>query len=255
MERLIKKVVDGVDRKTEQTFQQTIDVPVTTPTQDEKTSKLIHIKYELKVEIKLGTLHKNLVMTIPIVIGNVPYFIKEPDPTVLRSSLPQQMPMTHDSNSSRASILSNWSLDLYPQINADRSSMRTSMQFGAISPITSTPNAPFGTSMNVNHSYPMMPVSPIIPISSMSSISSISSIPSMHMINNSSLPQERPMSVNFPPSAPPMDFGAASTPIRPHSLFIDSPPSYHDICGLPSQLNQLHFSNSPSCNHNTSTKS
>lgn len=239
MERVIKKVVDGVDKKSEQKFEQSIDVPVTMPTQDAKTSKLIHIKYELKVEIKLGALYKNLILTAPIVIGNVPFFTKEPEQTVHRSSVPQPMPLPHDANS-RSSVFSNWSLDLYPQINGDRSSARTSMLYPPTSPIGIMQNPT--NVMPMNHpSYPVLPMSPTSPI-----------IPSASMMNTNS-PQDRPLSMNFPPSAPPIDFNHvnASTPMRPQSLFINRPPSYDEVFGF----SHHNMSNPASWNQNASTKS
>lgn len=246
MERVIKKVVDGVDKKTEQKFEQSIDVPVTMPTQDVKTSKLIHIKYELKVEIKLGTLYKNMILTAPIVIGNVPFFIKEPDQSVRRTSVaPQASPLSHDANS-RSSVFSNWSLELYPQINGDRSSVRTSVLYPAISP-AAVIASPTNVVMPMSH-----PPYPVLPMPSMSP-----TIPPPSIMNANS-PQDRPLSMmNFPPSAPPIDFNNvnASTPLRPQSLFINRPPSYDEVFGFSQQFSQLNMSNSTSWNQNASTKS
>lgn len=243
MERIVKKVVDGVEKKTEQKFDQTIDVPDTMPTQDAKTSKLIHIKYELKVEVKLGTLYKNLIITAPIIIGNVPFFTKDPEQTVLRSSAPQPMPFPHDANS-RSSVFSNWSLDLYPQINGDRSSVRTSVLYPPTTPVAAMQNP---TIMAMGHpSYPVVPISPISPMS-----------PTMPSMINTNSPQDRPLSMNFPPSAPPIDFSNvnASTPMRPQSLFVNRPPSYDEVFGFSQQFSQLNMSNSVTWNQNASTKS
>lgn len=240
VERVIKKVVDGIDKKTEQKLQQSIDVPVTIPSQNAKTSKLIHIKYELKVEIKLGALYKNLILTAPIIIGNVPIFVKEPEQTVLRSSIPQPMPMPLDANS-RASVFSNWSLDLYPQIGVDQSAVRNSILYPTASPVIAV--------MPMSHpSYPMLPV--------------LSTSPSIlsSTVMNTNLPQDR-QSINFPPSAPPIDFANAnaSTPIRPHSLFINRPPSYDEAMSpfseMARQFSQLNMSNQLIGNQNASTKS
>lgn len=249
MERVIKKVVDGVEKKTEQKFEQSIDVPVTIPTQDAKTSKLIHIKYELKVEIKLGTLYKNMILTAPITIGNVPFFVKEPDPTVRRTSVPQPMPMPmpHDANA-RSSVFSNWSLDLYPQIGGDRSSVRTSVLYTPTTPVAVMPMpANVMPVMPMSHpSYPVLPMSPTSP-----------TIPPASMMSTHS-PQDRPLSMNYPPSAPPIDFSnanAVSTPLRPQSLFINRPPSYDEVFGFSHQFSQLNMSNSTSWSHNASTKS
>lgn len=247
MERVVKKVVDGVDKKTEQKFEQSIDVPVTMPTQDAKTSKLIHIKYELKVEIKLGTLYKNMILTAPITVGNVPFFTKEPDPAVRRPSVPQPMPMSHDANA-RSSVFSNWSLDLYPQISGDRSSVRTSVLYTPTTPIAVMPMpANVMPVMPINHpSYPVLPMSPTSP-----------TIPPASMMSTNS-PQDRPLSMNFPPSAPPIDFSnanAASTPLRPQSLFINRPPSYDEVFGFSHQFSQLNMSNTASWSQNASTKS
>lgn len=238
-ERLVKKEVDcgdKTDKNAEQKFEQKIDVPVTTPTQDSNTSKLVHINFELKVEIKMPkmSVHKNLILTAPITIGNVPYFTNETESAVLRSNLPQQMPMPHDPNYSRASVFSNWSMDLYPQINGDRSSIQTLTHY---SPTAMIPTSMIATPMASNPSYPLLPNTPMSPVSPVDMYAG-------------HLPYERPMSLNSP-SAPPLDFDASSTPIRPQSSFINRPPSYAEVFGFPGHLN---ISDSLSL-HNTSGKS
>lgn len=247
-ERLVKKEVDcgdKNDKQAEQKFEQTIDVPVTTPTQDSNTSKLVHINFELKVEIKLPkmSVHKNLILTAPIAIGNVPYFTNETESAVLRSNLPQQMPMPHDVNCSRASVFSNWSLDIYPQINGDRSSIQTLTHYSPTAPVAMNPSAMIATPMTSNTPYPLLPnvsMSPISPVS-----------PANMYAGH--LPFERPMSLNSP-SAPPLDFDASNTPLRPQSLFINRPPSYDEVFGFPGHFNQMNISNAPSL-LNTSGKS
>lgn len=245
MERMTKKVVDGVDKKTEQKFEQSIDVPVTIPSQDAKTSKVIHIKYELKVEIKLGALHKNLILTAPIVIGNVPFFKNEPEQVALRSSVSHPMPLSHDAHS-RSSVFSNWSLDLYPQIGGDRSSIRNSVLYPIASPVTAVMPQPTNVFPMSHPSYPMLPISPTIPAAPMM---------------NTSSPQDRPQSLNFSPSAPPIDFtnANASTPVRPHSVFVNRPPSYDEAMSpfgmVPHQFSQLNMTNQSPWNPNASTKS
>lgn len=224
-ERLVKKVIDGVDKKTEQKFEQTIDVPVTTPTQDSQTSKLIHITFELEVEVKLPRMHKNLIVSVPITVGTVPFYIQEQEQAVLRSSLPSD-----DSSYPRLSGFSNFSLDLYSQ----RSSMMS--HCSPTAPTAMMPNSSIGSPMSSNPSYPTLPISPLSPVSPYS--------PQATMMSNHFLPQDRPMSMNYPPSAPPMDSNAAitSTPMRPHSLFI-RPPAYDEVFGLPGQMSQMNISN------------
>ena len=185
-----------------------------------------------------------MILTAPIIIGNVSFFIKEPEQTVLRSSVPQPMSLPNDVNS-RSSVFSNWSLDLYPQISGDRSSMRTSVLYPSTSPVAIMPN-PVNVSPMSHPSYPMLPVSPTSP-----------TIPTISMMNTN-LPQDRRLSMNFPPSAPPIDFNNvnASTPMRPQSLFVNRPPSYDEVFGFSHQFSQLNMSNSSSWNqNNTSTKS
>lgn len=234
-ERLFKKEVEGVAKKSDQTFEQDIDVPVTTPSQDLKSSRLIHIKYELNVELKLGTLYKNLMVTIPIVVGNVPHFAAEADQPVLRSSISQQMPLPQDP---RLSVFSNWSLDLQPQISGDRSSVRTSICYFPNTPVAIVPSSGFGSPASSTQAFLISPIS---------SISPIASIPELSAISNN-FAQNRPITMNYPPSAPPVDFNIvnASTPIRPQSLFINRPPSYDEVFGFSSQLSQPNTSNSPS---------
>lgn len=139
-ERLLKKEVDGMAKKSERKIEQTIEVPVTAPSQEANTSQLIHIKYELRIEAKLGALYKNLIMTIPITIGTIAHSNIESGQAVLRTSVG---PQSLDFNLSRLSLFSNWSMDLNsPQHESNRSSMaRHSLQYPT-TPLTPVNNLP-----------------------------------------------------------------------------------------------------------------
>ncbi|XP_031621706.1 arrestin domain-containing protein 17-like [Contarinia nasturtii] len=219
--RLLKKEAGGVSKKTEQRYEHMIDVPTTIPTQDSKTSRLIHIKYELKVEAKLSGLYKNLMISVPITVGNIPHSISDrpqavfpqlPDlPPGLSVRLPSAYPIDFDVR--RLSMSSNSSFRVVShssQSDSNASSLRSSMYDQSTSSMLSVPN---------------------------------SSYASAHNANLSTSTQNLSTGSEFQPSAPPMDLN--STPIRPASVYMDAPPSYDDVFGTPStSFNQTNFSNS-----------
>lgn len=72
--KILKKEAGGVDKKSEQKYEHMLLIP-DLPATDEQASKIIHITYEIKVEVKLSGLYKNIIETIPLIIGsnsNVP---------------------------------------------------------------------------------------------------------------------------------------------------------------------------------------
>lgn len=219
--RLLKKEAGGVSKKTEQRYEHTIDVPTTTPSQDSKTSRLIHIKYELKVEAKLGGLYKNLMISVPLTVGNIPHSINDRSQTVVFPQLPdlpaglsvrspsvRAAPIGFDVR--RLSMSSNSSFHVGPhtsQSDSNASSLQSSMHDQSTSSVPSVPNSSYASA------------------------------------NLSSSTQNLSTGSNFTPSAPPMDLN--STPIRPASVYMDAPPSYDDVFGSPStSFNQTNFSNS-----------
>lgn len=219
--RLLKKEAGGVSKKTEQRYEHLIDVPMTTPSQDSKTSRLIHIKYELKVEAKLGGLYKNLIITVPLTVGNVPHsltgrsqpvFPQLPDlPPGLSIRLPAAA-LGFDVH--RLSMSSNSSFRISSQNDSTASSIQSSLHDHSTSSLASMPSSSLGSAQTVNLS------------SSTQNVSSIGN--------------------DFHPSAPPMDLSTAntSTPIRPVSVYMDAPPSYDEVFGASSSaFNHTNISN------------
>lgn len=223
--RMLKKEAGGVSKKTEQRYEHVIEVPTTMPSQDSITSRLIHIKYELKVEAKLGGLYKNLVITIPITIGNVPHSINGriqpifpvlPD---LPNGLTVRNPPAAGFDIRRLSMSSNASFRLTPNTsqNVSDASLNTpSTHDHSNSTATSLPNASFGSLTR----------------------------------NLSSSTQNVSTNSDFQPSAPPLDLNSPnrSTTVRPATVYMDAPPSYDEVFGSPSTsaFNQTNFSNSSS---------
>lgn len=217
--RLLKKEAGGVSKKTEQRYEHVIEVPTTIPSQDSKTSRLIHIKYELKIEAKLGGLYKNLMITIPLTIGNVPHSINArtqpifpalpelPVGLTLRAPSAPGYDIGHSSISSNSSFHTNSTASPHQSIVAD-------------------------TSISSNSSIPN------------------SSLASTTRSRSSSLQNLSSMTNDFYPSAPPMDLNSpstSSTPVRPATVYMDAPPSYDEVFGSPSTSNfsnQSNFSNS-----------
>lgn len=216
--RLLKKEAGGVSKKTEQRYEHVIEVPLTTPSQDSKTSRLIHIKYELKVEAKLGGLYKNMAITIPLTIGNVPHSINaRPQPIFpALPELPAGLTLRPPSASGYTVDHSNISLNANYHNNSTESSHQSIAADTSTSATSSIPN---------------------------------SSLASTTRSRSSSLQNLSSTSNDFYPTAPPMDLNSpsTSTPVRPVTVYMDAPPSYDEVFGSPSTSgfnNSSNFSNS-----------
>lgn len=198
--RLLKKDEEGVRKKSEHKYELVIDVPENIPPNQEKTvSRLIHIKYELRVEAKIGGLHKNLVISCPITIGTISHMTNERHSVILRYPEMPQSPNNSDANISQ--MISHWSLHLdSPQNQSNRSTIQSTIY--PISPIDFISNPSIGSNLN---GFPM--------------------------------PQSNQFSINgYPPTAPPIDFNMRSS-IQPNSQFV--PPSYDEAVrsSYPGQMN------------------
>lgn len=60
----------GVSKKSEQKYEHLLDVPEM-PSSDKQSSNIIHISYDIVVEVKISGLYKNLIETVPITIGTI----------------------------------------------------------------------------------------------------------------------------------------------------------------------------------------
>lgn len=66
--KILKKEAGGVSKKSEQKYEHLLDVPEL-PSSDKQSSNIIHISYDIVVEVKISGLYKNLIETVPITIG------------------------------------------------------------------------------------------------------------------------------------------------------------------------------------------
>lgn len=71
--RIMRKEAGGVDKKSEQVYEHVLDVPADLPSTTLVDVRIIQFRYEIQVEAKLGGLFKNLVQTIPLILGTVPF--------------------------------------------------------------------------------------------------------------------------------------------------------------------------------------
>lgn len=213
--RLLKKEADGISKKSEEKFELVIDVPNNIPpNQDKTSSRLIHIRYEIRVEAKIGSLYKSLVIITPITIGTIPH----EQQVTFRVGIPQT-PQTPDGRLTH--VFSNLSLDFSPHNHSNRSSIQTPQY----------PISPIGF---------QCPISPVSPISQMNRYSF--SPPSVQYVPmNPYLP-----STTYLPTAPPISSYDcnSSAPSRPTSLFV--PPTYDEACGnSQGHFNQLSYTAPP----------
>lgn len=203
--RLLKKEAGGVSKKTEQRYEHVVEVPSTIPSQDSKTSRLIHIKYELKVEAKLGGLYKNLMITIPLTIGNVPHSISARPPAPVFPALPE-LPAGLSLRPPSTSGTYDTS-----HLNVSTNSSYQNDSTASSHPSTVPPD----TSISSNSTIPN------------------SSLASTTRSRSSSLQNLSSPTADFYPTAPPMDSPSTSTPVRPVTVYMDAPPSYDEVFGSP----------------------
>lgn len=211
IQKILKKEAGGVNKKTEQNYQHTIDIPAATPTQLYDVSKIIHITYELKIEAKLSGLYKNLFVSLPFVIGNVPEHgnVAMPLPATTE---PVVVPIGPP----------------YPTNQLLDASRTLGFNFDHLNISTSPSHSTIGGADN----------SSIINGSPVSTISRAS-----HSISSSITSTS--MNASFQPSAPPfelssMDLSYNST-FSDTSVRLDAPPSYDEVFGGASS-SQLHSS-------------
>lgn len=227
--RLLKKEAGGVSKKTEQRYEHVLEVPTTIPTQDSNTSRLIHIKYELKVEAKLGGLYKNLIISAPITVGNVPHSIS--------NRVQPVFPVLPDLPPGLTIRVPNESRRVHPPLGFDvrRLSMSSNSSFRLVSNSSQSDSNASSLHDHSTSSAASMPNS---------------SLRTMSRTGLSNSTQNISSTSEYRPSAPPMDLNApnTSTPIRPATVYMDAPPSYDEVFGSPStsSFNQSSFSNSSS---------
>lgn len=69
--KVLKKEAGGVSKKSEQKYEHLLDVPELASS-DKQSSNIIHISYDIVVEVKISGLYKNLIETVPVTIGTIP---------------------------------------------------------------------------------------------------------------------------------------------------------------------------------------
>lgn len=67
---VLKKEAGGVQKRSVQRYEHKLEIP-SLPPSDDTYSRIIHIRYEIRVEAKIFG-YKNLVLTIPIIVGTTP---------------------------------------------------------------------------------------------------------------------------------------------------------------------------------------
>ncbi len=197
--KILKKEAGGVSKKSEQKYEHLLDVPEL-PATDKQASNIIHISYDIVVEVKISGLYKNLIETVPITLGTVglqnvdlPGFSGSVTTGLNQEyqhqplpALPLPMPMPHSMYPSLPSHLNN----SYPPAAVDNN-----------------PTTAFSTSSPIQQNQPV-------------------AVP-------------RRSSTNVPPpSAPPLDFYSVSPNSTRSSICSDAPPSYSEVFGSPDRHGQ-----------------
>lgn len=225
--RILKKEADGVVKKSEQKFDLVIDVPKDlSPSQDKSSSRLIHINYEVRVEAKIGTLHKSLVVQTPITIGTVAH----EQQVTLRLAMGPQSP----TSAVVPRVFTNVSLEILPHDQSNRSSLLTPQYpFSQLHSISSSPSFSVSPTYAIAQPYAVSPMS-------MVSNPSVGSQMNRFSYSAQSSYQMNPYQPTAPPISTP-DFNS-SVPDRPVSMFV--PPSYDEACNGPQiglGFNQINY--------------
>lgn len=164
--KILKKEAGGVSKKSEQKYEHLLDVP-DLPSSDKQASNIIHISYDIVVEVKISGLYKNLIETVPITLGTIGIRNAEELPGWSSShdnqslpTLPISMPMPM--YPSLPSQLNN----SYPPVGDSSASPL----FSTSSPIQNQPVAPRRSSTNIPPSAPPLDFYTVSPNSTRSSI-------------------------------------------------------------------------------------
>lgn len=242
VQRILKKEAGGVGKKTEQRYQHEIDIPPATPSQNFTVSQLIHISYELRVEAKIGGLYKNLILAVPLTIGNVPVSSDLALPlsaTTSAVAVPYGPPYSTHRRSSDASPA-----PLPIRINMNRLSISSNSGCRLISSTSPGNNGDASQSDRMSISRHSTDTDSIISASPSLSLSRASNSFSSHRssmtsasINDASISSA---SSHFQPSAPPLDLSVlnashtSTTSSTHNSVSNDAPPSYEEVFGIAS---------------------
>lgn len=231
IQKILRKEAGGVNKKTEQRYEHVVDVPITTPTQNFEVSQLIQIKYEIKVEAKIGGLHKNLIVTIPFKIGNVPINGTQPMPI---PSILLPYPNNSPSQSNHMPSIG---------FNFNRLSMTSNSSFRLIGSSTASLTNSDSIQSNRISSNQITDAESIVSASLHSSTSSLNYVGESltsnqtSSVSSSAVPEEilARNTSTFQPSAPPppelnstLNISYISTT---SSTFMDAPPSYDEVFG------------------------
>lgn len=203
--KIVKKEAGGVHRKTEQRYEHVIDIPNLVPSDEFSPSRIIKIKYELKVEAKISGLFKNLIVSMPLILGSVPH-----NGTISGISI---LPTNNISSVGLARAI-------YPNLST------IGFNLNRLSLDSDTDTTASLSAQNI-------PVSPSASMASMSSslTSSIASPQHTAELPNRYHPDT---SATIQPSAPPLELCPGMT--------TEAPPTYDEVFSSPSSMSSGHRS-------------
>lgn len=219
--KILKKEAGGVHKKTEQRYEHAIDIPYLMPSDEFSPSRIINVKYEIKVDAKISGLFKNIISVgIPLIIGSV-------SNTGALSAAVTSPRYGVVNPTATAAVASQ--LPIYPSI---QHANPYGFDLGRLNLDSDTDTITSRSANNI----------PVSPSSSMASVpSSITS-----SVTSPQHPREipaasRPLNVSaVQPSAPPLEVCgiSAAAAENPHSITstrqTDIPPTYDEVFGSPS---------------------
>lgn len=206
--KILKKEAGGVHKKTEQRYEHVIDIPYLMPSDELSPSRIIHIKYEIKVEAKISGMFRNLIISIPLIVGSMP------NDGALSATA---RPLTNITSS--AAIPAS----IYPHMPVGFHMNRLSLDSDSADTITSQ------SGQNV----PISPSSSVVSMPSSITPSITSPLHSTELPN-----RHHPNTSTVQPTAPPLEL-CSDVPIsstHSTSIRMDAPPTYDQVFGSPSSV-------------------
>lgn len=195
--RVMRKEAGGVEKKSEQTYEHVLEIPADLPATTCQ-SPIIRFRYEIQVEAKLSGLYKNLVQTIPLVLGTIPFY--------------------EDLGEAMGNVSLGFVSPLNAAIQPNQHQLAMSMPM------------PYSGNSSMFSEAPAYPQNPAhVPPPQYNQISSYQSPFNRHSITNSSI---RSDSFVPTPSAPPLDFDSPNSTrssICSQQQVWDTPPSYDQV--------------------------
>lgn len=139
--RVMRKEAGGVDKKSEQRYEHTLEMPNELPATRIGTG-IINIRYEIRVEAKLSGWSRNLIETVPFVVASLPYFSGADETTPTATAAPPSGANDAGPAAAAAAAAIGWQPSMSSSLNGTTHSDQSTPTPSAYPSMQSLPNPP-----------------------------------------------------------------------------------------------------------------